>query len=143
MAEHNFTLIVIDDNEMLLRMWKRLLSEEENWTLYTTHEPIEAIEFLKISTADLIISDIVMPTMNGFRLAEMVRKIDPEIKILLTSGYLENFSDIVIDGPPLHFIKKPYQDIEEVICFIKCMLADKAYQRRTSERVGDLMVWSL
>ncbi len=137
------TLIIIDDNEMILRMWKRLFADQLHWTIYTTSEPLEAIEFLKISSADLIISDVVMPTMNGFRLAEFIREIDPEIQIVLTSGYLENFSDIIIEGPPLNFLTKPYHNIEEVGNFIKCLVAKNDYSKNDSERVGDLMVWSL
>jgi two-component SAPR family response regulator len=58
---------------------------------------------------DLLITDVVMPGMNGRELADRARDLYPEMRILFTSGYTQNF--IVDDGvlhDGLNFIGKPY-----------------------------------
>jgi YesN/AraC family two-component response regulator len=57
----------------------------------------------------LVITDVIMPEMNGKELAVAVRKILPDICILFTSGYTED--QIVEEGSldeGIHFLQKPY-----------------------------------
>ncbi|MEN8153559.1 MAG: PhnD/SsuA/transferrin family substrate-binding protein [Acidobacteriota bacterium] len=58
---------------------------------------------------DLLLSDLVMPKMNGIKLAEEIKKLFPDILILFTSGYTEDFeSTEILTGPGIDFIRKPY-----------------------------------
>ena len=70
----------------------------------------------------MVLSDIIMPGLNGIELAERIVKIDPKMKVLLMSGY----GDTVIDmqGPnPFPLIRKPF--IHSVlIARIRALLAD-------------------
>ncbi len=69
----------------------------------------EQIKKRQKHTFDLLITDVVMPEMNGRELSEKIREILPDIKILFTSGYYENFSgekDLVSDST--FFMQKPY-----------------------------------
>jgi two-component system cell cycle sensor histidine kinase/response regulator CckA len=58
---------------------------------------------------DLIISDVVMPGMDGHTFVRLVRQELPEVKVILVSGYAEETvaGDIQRD-PTLHFLPKPY-----------------------------------
>jgi len=58
---------------------------------------------------DLIISDVVMPGMDGHTFVKLVRQEHPEVKVILVSGYSEDAVAGDIDrDPSLHFLPKPY-----------------------------------
>ena len=80
----------------------------------------QALEIIaeKRSSIDVVMLDLVMPTMDGARVFELLKEIDPNIKVVMTSGYHQQeiatrFAGKGIDG----FIQKPYvvADLDEVL----------------------------
>jgi len=66
-----YTLLLVEDNEeVLLFIHDRL---EEDFTIDTAHNGVEALELLKNSPVDLVISDIMMPVMNGYELCKIMK----------------------------------------------------------------------
>ncbi|MFW2351294.1 response regulator, partial [Qipengyuania sp.] len=57
---------------------------------------------------DLIVSDVVMPTMDGPAMARAIRKVKPDIPFLFMSGYAEEQLRGEIDIDNMHFIPKPF-----------------------------------
>ena len=69
-----------------------------------------ALELLKNgdNTFDVIITDMVMPEMNGKEFAEIVKKQYPNTKIIFASGYTDNFYKNGVLSEDMHFLPKPY-----------------------------------
>lgn len=82
-------ILIVDDNESILRMNKEIL-EMQGYAIQTTTCAKEALEIIKSKNIDLVISDVTMPTMNGFDLARHIRTVKPAMKILLVSGYADH-----------------------------------------------------
>ena len=58
---------------------------------------------------DLIISDVVMPGMDGYTLVRQLRERMPQVKVILMSGYAEDaFQDQIDKDETLHFLPKPF-----------------------------------
>lgn len=85
----NKTVLVVDDEPGLLDFASTILSEQ-GFNVISAANAEEALEVLNTENVDILFSDIIMPKMNGYELAETVSRKHPDVKIQLTSG----FSDI-------------------------------------------------
>lgn len=106
-------LIVEDDDLVREHLYSQLI--DMGYRVTAAVDGPNALELLKkIGHIDLLLTDIIMPNgINGRQLADMVRKLKPDLKILFTSGYTEN--TIVHDGKldaDLELLSKPYRKQE-------------------------------
>jgi CheY-like chemotaxis protein len=98
------TVLVVDDNPGVrataVDMFRAL-----GFEVYDAYNGADALNMLSAHREiSLLFADVRMPGMSGTELAEQARAIRPEVKIVLTSGY--------VDGPPvksLPFLRKPYR----------------------------------
>lgn len=82
------TVFIIDDHQMLIDGIKALLLNESEFEIVgEALRSTEAIERIKKIDVDVIITDINMPEMNGLQLANAIRRVKPEQKILALSMY--------------------------------------------------------
>ncbi len=127
-------VIVVDDNEILLRAWKRILSRE-GCLYFTTSNPEEALERLETVGADLVISDIVMPGMDGFELVQQIQHLKKKPIIVFTTGYVCDFKRLKLDlhSENIHVLVKPYNDIQEIGRFIHGLLYENLSQNDPSD----------
>jgi len=109
------TILLVEDEKLILEVTKTTL-EQLGYTVLTANTPKEAMRIGKSfnKKIDLLITDVVMPLMNGRELAEKMFQFLPDIKILYMSGYTANViahKGILDEG--LYFINKPFskQDI--------------------------------
>jgi len=88
MASGGETVLVVDDDEMVLRTAAETV-RDLGYHVLSAHNGGEALQVLKGSQKiDLLFSDIVMPGgINGVQLAIEARRLQPSLKVLLTSGY--------------------------------------------------------
>jgi CheY-like chemotaxis protein len=104
------TILVVEDEPALLRMTKTML-EQFGYRVLAAKGGKEAVETAEDyeGTIDLVLTDIVMPEMNGRDLAERIAKLYPGIRQLFMSGYTAKViaSKGVIDEG-MHFIQKPF-----------------------------------
>ncbi len=100
------TILVIDDEVPILQLIKEALSQN-GFNVIIHDNPLHGLEFFKANRnkIDLVITDIVMPSMDGARLIEQLRKLKPGTKIIATTGFSEDVGNVWIDG----FLKKPFQ----------------------------------
>ncbi len=83
-------ILIVDDEAMLLAMYKDMFSLLGCDTLTTAH-PKDALRLLRDNPdIDLLCTDYDMPEMNGFELARQIRRIRPNLPILLNSGLTVN-----------------------------------------------------
>ncbi|MBU1172337.1 MAG: response regulator [Proteobacteria bacterium] len=103
-------VLLVEDDPSILKLGERILTVLGYNILSTTH-PTEAIQLANESpgTIDLLITDVVMPEMNGRELSEQLLSHHPNLKVLFMSGYTANViahRGVLEDG--VHFISKPF-----------------------------------
>ena len=80
-------VLVVDDNLLdRLLISRRITNEYNNVIVKEAKDGLEAITYIKDSDFDLIITDVVMPKMEGLELIQEIKKIDPKIPIVAISG---------------------------------------------------------
>ncbi len=85
----NETILVVDDEQALLDLAQTLL-EELGYRVLTATNGQRALQILsRDSDIDLLFTDVVMPEINGYELAERAVRMRPGIHVLLTSGYTD------------------------------------------------------
>jgi two-component system cell cycle sensor histidine kinase/response regulator CckA len=95
------TVLVVDDQDVV-RDVIRLTLESAGYTVLEAASPNAAIELVRdAGPIDLLVTDVVMPEMDAFELADRISCEIPGVRILYTSGY----TDAGAEGP---FIQKPF-----------------------------------
>ncbi len=84
----NATILLIDDNKDGL-MVRRSLLEELGYRVQISANAEEALKLVAVSRFDLIVTDYKMPRMSGTELIERIRKVHPEARVILLSGFVE------------------------------------------------------
>ncbi len=122
-AKSSLSIVVVDDNEILARAWKRILAPEEA-TVFVTTNPESALDYLSEHGADLLICDIVMPRMDGFELIGRLQSLASHPRIILTTGYVCDFTRLKMEtgSDDVHVLMKPYNDVKEIRRFIRRIL---------------------
>lgn len=81
----NETLLLVDDEDVIRRMSKRLL-EKYGYHVLLARDGEEAIHIFQEQKIDLVILDMIMPIMDGFRTLHRMKELDPDVKALLFTG---------------------------------------------------------
>ncbi len=102
------TLLLVEDEPLVNHATCRLL-RRKGYQVLSARDGSEAMRIaFEQEHIDLLITDVVMPGMNGVELARELRKLRPNLRVLYTSGYsagLVGESDAW--GMPVEFLQKP------------------------------------
>jgi two-component system, cell cycle sensor histidine kinase and response regulator CckA len=102
------TILLVEDDEMVRRVAVRVL-KKKGYNVLSAASGVDALEVAKnySGSIDLLLTDLVMPKMNGDRLARELMPLRPTTRVLFTSGYAESAHDHGL-GPGVNFLQKPY-----------------------------------
>ena len=110
-------IVVVDDDKIVTSAFATLLKVEGFSDAHFFNEPKLAIEFLKENTPDLVISDFLMPEMNGLEFLTEVKNLHPEVSRILLTGYAdkENAIRAINEVGLYRYIEKPWNNDDLII----------------------------
>ncbi len=113
------TILVVDDEEVFRNALKENL-EHAGCTVHSAEDGFTALDVYrkKGKTIDLVISDLGMPNMSGEDMYKFLKKINPDVKVIISSGYLDqSIRSQMISAGIKEVITKPYKfkEIEKII----------------------------
>jgi two-component system cell cycle sensor histidine kinase/response regulator CckA len=118
------TILLVEDEEGLRALNARGLTSR-GYTVLEAGNGVEAIELLEKSgkPVDLVVSDVVMPEMDGPTLARELRSRNPGLKIIFVSGYAEDaFQKNLPEHGQYAFLPKPFT-LKQLVAAVKLTLA--------------------
>ena len=105
------TILLVDDEETVLRFSARVLTKE-GFRVLSARSGQEALDATQTrgDVVDLLVTDVMMPGMNGCQLAETLLAQRPSLRVLFMSGYAEN---VLVTNvglvPGAAFLSKPFK----------------------------------
>jgi two-component system, cell cycle sensor histidine kinase and response regulator CckA len=120
------TILLVEDAQPMLNLVNRML-ENFGYNVVAASSPAEAIRLAAEQTGgiDLLLTDVVMPGMNGRDLAKKISAVRPEIKCLFMSGYMGGvIAELGILETDTHFIQKPFS-VQTLAAKLREALEDK------------------
>lgn len=109
LAKANGTVLVVEDDELVRSVVCEMLGMH-GYTVIEARTPLEALELAASTDAiDLILSDVIMPEMNGLELYQRLITQEPTLKVVFMSGYTDDvIADQGILDVGVNFIQKPF-----------------------------------
>jgi len=106
-------ILIAEDEQEIADLLVELLSQEDR-AIYIVHDGQQAIEMLKKESFDLLITDLMMPKVDGMKVLHIAKHLYPQILIIIITGYasLETAIQAVKEGA-YDYLRKPFK-LEEL-----------------------------
>ncbi len=134
-------IVVVDDEKIVTSAFNTLLKVEGFSDAHFFNNPKDALEFLKTNTPDLVISDFLMPEMNGLEFLGEVKKMYPEVSKILLTGYAdkENAIRAINEIGLYRYIEKPWNN-DDLIINIKNGIERSYLLSQLRQKISELEV---
>ncbi len=134
-------IVVVDDDVIVTSALKTLFKVEGIKNFVTFNNPIEALEYLKTNRPCIIISDFMMPQMNGLEFLTGAKKLYPDVSMILLTGYAdkENAIRAINEVGLYRYIEKPW-DNDDLLINIKNGIERSYLVEKLNEKVAELEV---
>jgi len=133
------TVLIVDDEELVTVSLRNLFLLQSDYRVVTHTSPLAALAAAKGTPVDLVITDYLMPEMDGITFLSRLREIQPQaIRVLLT-GYADKENAIrAINSVGLYqYIEKPW-DNDHLLVVIRNGLEKRALVRALEDKIAEL-----
>jgi two-component system, cell cycle response regulator len=132
------SLLIVDDDASVLEFIKQGLLTQ-GYLCQTAATAESALEHINETPFDLMLTDIVMPGMDGFQLTELSRKARPDMLVIIMTGFTEDYSfEKAIEAGASDFIKKPFTLHELIIRIRLVNLQEKLLKLSVTDELTGL-----
>ena len=102
------TILVVEDEPRGRYLICEVL-RREGYQIEQAGDGAEALQVVRTKQVDLVITDLVMPKLNGFKVVEQLRLIDPRMPIIFTTGYLSAVTGKTLLQDIAEVFPKPFE----------------------------------
>lgn len=137
------TILVVDDEEAIREVVSTML-ESKGYRCTVAHNGRVAQEHIKRTTPDLILSDMIMPEMDGIKLLEWVREFDPDVPVIMVTAIHDISTALeAIRRGAYDYILKPFEKdqlflgVGRALQHRRLVNENRKYQRDLEQQVED------
>lgn len=134
-------ILAVDDDKLVTSALNTLFKLENIKDFELFNSPLEAVEWLKNNKPAVIISDFMMPKMNGLEFLKKAKTIYPDVSMILLTGYAdkENAIRAINEVGLYRYIEKPW-DNDDLLINIKNGIERSYLIEKLNEKIGELEV---
>jgi DNA-binding NtrC family response regulator len=138
-ASDPITILLVDDEEMVLTSIRSFLAIETDYRVSTFTSPVKALQALDQLNVDLVISDYLMPEMDGITFLGKVKEKLPHVPRILLTGYAdkENAIKAINDIGLYQYIEKPWNN-DDLKLIIRNGLEKTILLKRLEEKIREV-----
>jgi response regulator RpfG family c-di-GMP phosphodiesterase len=138
-TDETSTILLVDDEPAVVQSLAALLELETPHKVLTETSAPRAVHLAKVNPLDLVISDFLMPDMDGIKLLLEIRRLYPESTLILLTGYAdkENAIRAINEVGIFHYMEKPW-DNDDLLTIIRTGLDKRLQLHRMHERTREL-----
>jgi DNA-binding NtrC family response regulator len=132
-------IVIVDDEEMVLTSLSAFLNLETDYLVKTFTSAKKALEFIATNNVGLVISDYLMPEMDGITFLARVREIKPEITRIILTGYADKDNAIkaINEVGLFQYLEKPW-DNDNILIVLRNGLERQMLMRKLSEKIAEI-----
>jgi DNA-binding NtrC family response regulator len=138
-ADPPATIVAVDDEEMVVKSLSFFLELETDYTVKIFTAASEALKFIAATEVDLVMSDYLMPEMDGLRFLAKVRDLKPEVPRIILTGYAdkENAIKAINEVGLYQYIEKPWNN-EDLRIILRNGVEKKQLLQKLREKMGEV-----
>ena len=132
-------VVLVDDEEMVITSIRAFLQMETEYDINGFTHPEEAVKHLETTPVDVVVSDYLMPKMNGIQLLAKAKQLQPEAARVLLTGHADKQSAIVAinDVGLYQYLEKPW-DNAQLLLVIQSAIERTQLLRKLQQKVSEL-----
>jgi response regulator RpfG family c-di-GMP phosphodiesterase len=133
------TILVVDDESAVVQTLSALIELETPHKVLVETSPHRAIQLARVTPLDLVVSDFLMPELDGIKFLLEVRALYPESTLILLTGYAdkENAIRAINEVGIFHYMEKPWEN-DDLLTIIRTGLDKRMQLHRLYERTREL-----
>jgi len=130
---------VLDDEEMIVASISSFLTLETDYRIEGFISVRDALEFIQSSEIDIVISDFLMPEMDGISFLAKVREIRPEVPRVILTGYADKANAIkaINEVGLFQYIEKPWNN-DDLLLVLRNGIEKVRLMRRLQEKINEI-----
>lgn len=133
------TILLVDDDQLITSSLESLFALETDYEVIVHTSPREAALEAESRPIDLVISDFLMPAMNGVELLKRIRELQPDAVRILLTGFAdkENAIRAINEVGLYQYLEKPW-DNDDLLLLVRNALSERGLRRQLTDKVAEL-----
>ncbi|HWQ55750.1 MAG TPA: response regulator [Bryobacteraceae bacterium] len=138
-TNHSPSVLIVDDEDMVITSIKAFLQLETDYDVRGFTDPGDAVRHLENGAADVVVSDYLMPGINGIQLLARAKELHPEASRVLLTGHADKQSAIqAINNVGLfQYLEKPW-DNAQLLLVIRAGIERAQLLRDLRDKISEL-----
>jgi DNA-binding NtrC family response regulator len=138
-SNHQPVIVIVDDEDMVITSLKAFLALETDYNVQGFTDPAEAAKYFETHPVDVVVSDYLMPKMNGIQLLARAKELQPEAARVLLTGHADKQSAIqaINDVGLYQYLEKPW-DNQQLLLVIQSAIERTQLFRNLREKISEL-----
>ncbi len=138
-SEEKSVVMIVDDEEMVLMSIRSFLNLETLYEVLTFTSPLEVLDHFAQNEVDLVISDYLMPEMDGISFLGKLRELKPDVPRIILTGYAdkENAIKAINEVGLYQYIEKPWNN-EDLQIILRNGLEKKQLMSRLTQKIAEI-----
>lgn len=139
MSKEPKKILIVDDEEMITETISTYLELTTDYKIFTANDPTAGLSIVGREKIDLILSDFLMPGMNGLEFLKKAKEIQGDSTLILLTGYAdkENAIKAINQVGLYYYIEKPWNN-EELVKIIRNGIEKKELLDNLREKIDEL-----